>query len=122
LRLEVFDRALYPGGLRRFVTRLGCSASKKIFLTGMTMDSEEVLRIGFLTELVERDQFQRRINTYRDHIARCDVQAVRSMKRHIDAIAAGEWNEASGRAAYETSLWSEETARRLASLADPAAK
>lgn len=49
------------------------------------MDSEELLRIGFLTELVERDQFQPRINTYRDHIARCDVQAVRSMKRHIDA-------------------------------------
>jgi enoyl-CoA hydratase/carnithine racemase len=113
-----FGLHYYPGGLRRFVTRLGCSASKKIFLTGMTMDSEELLRIGFLTELVERDEFQPRIDTYRDHIARCEVEAVRSMKRHIDAIAAGEWDEDSGRAAYEASLSSKETARRLASLAD----
>ena len=40
------------------------------------------------------------------------------MKRHINAIAAGEWDEASGRAAYEASLSSEETARRLAKVAE----
>src|ERR1044071_632704 len=95
-----FGLHYYPGGMRRFVTRLGCSAAKKILLTGMTMDSEELLRTGFLTELVERDELQSRIELYRDHIARCDAEAVRSMKRHINAIAAGEWDEASGRAAY----------------------
>ena len=113
-----FGLHYYPGGLRRFVTRLGCSAAKKIFLTGMTMDSEELLRIGFLTELVERGELQSRIDMYQDNIARCDAQAVRSMKRHINAISAGEWNEASGRAAYEASLRSEETGRRLAKVAE----
>lgn len=112
-----FGLHYYPGGLRRFVTRLGCSAAKKIFLTGMTLDSEELLRTGFLTELVERGELQSRIATYQDNIARCDAQAVRSMKRHINAIAAGDWNEASGRAAYEASLRAEETARRLTELA-----
>jgi enoyl-CoA hydratase/carnithine racemase len=111
-----FGLHYYPGGLRRFVTRLGCSAAKKIFLTGMTLDDEELLRIGFLTELVERDALQSRIAMYQDNIARCDVQAIRSMKRHINAISAGDWNEASGRAAYEASLRSEETGRRLAEL------
>ena len=61
-----FGLHYYPGGLRRFVTRLGCSATKKIFLTGMTMDSEELLRIGFLTELVERGELQSRIDMYHD--------------------------------------------------------
>ena len=117
-----FGLHYYPGGLRRFVTRLGCSASKKIFLTGMTMDSEELLRTGFLTELVERDELQPRIDLYRDNIARCDAQAVRSMKRHINAISAGEWDEASGRAAYEASMSSEETVRRLAKVAELAAR
>ena len=117
-----FGLHYYPGGLRRFVTRLGCSASKKIFLTGMTMDSEELLRTGFLTELVERDELHSRIDLYRDNIARCDAQAVRSMKRHINAISAGEWSEASGRAAYEASLSSEETVRRLAKVAELAGR
>jgi enoyl-CoA hydratase/carnithine racemase len=117
-----FGLHYYPGGLRRFVTRLGCSASKKIFLTGMTMDSEELLRTGFLTELVERDELQPRIDIYRDNIAQCDAQAVRSMKRHINAISAGEWDEACGRAAYEASMSSEETVRRLAKVAQLAAK
>jgi enoyl-CoA hydratase/carnithine racemase len=117
-----FGLHYYPGGLRRFVTRLGCSASKKIFLTGMTMDSEELLRTGFLTELVERDELQPRIDLYRDNIAQCDAQAVRSMKRHINAISAGEWDEACGRAAYEASMSSEETVRRLAKVAQLAAK
>jgi enoyl-CoA hydratase/carnithine racemase len=112
-----FGLHYYPGGLRRFAARLGSSAAKKIFLTGMTMESEELLRTGFLTELVERSELQSRVDTYQDHIARCDAQAVRSMKRHINAICAGEWDEASGRTAYEASLRSEEAGRRLAELA-----
>lgn len=112
-----FGLHYYPGGLRRFVTRLGCSAAKKIFLTGMTLDSEELLRTGFLTELVERGELQPRIAAYQDNIGRCDAQAVRSMKHHINAIAAGDWNEAAGRDAYEASLRSEETGRRLMQLA-----
>lgn len=112
-----FGLHYYPGGLRRFVTRLGCSTAKKIFLTGMTMESEELLRTGFLTELVEAAELRSRVDIYRDQIARCDAQAVRSMKQHIDAICAGELDEASGRAAYEASLRSEETGRRLAELA-----
>ena len=39
------------------------------------------------------------------------------MKHHINAIGAGEWDAVSGRTAYEASLRSEETGRRLAELA-----
>ena len=112
-----FGLHYYPGGLRRFTTRLGASAAKKIFLTGMTLESEELLQTGFLTELVDRSELQSRVDTYQDHIARCDAQAVRTMKHHINAIGAGGWDEVSGRAAYEASLRSEETGRRLANLA-----
>lgn len=117
-----FGLHYYPGGLRRFVTRLGCSAAKKILLTGMTIESEELLRNGFLTELVERSELQPRLAIYRDDIARCDAQAVGSMKRHINAIAAGAWDEASGRVAYETSLRSAETIKRLRELAEPSGR
>jgi enoyl-CoA hydratase/carnithine racemase len=117
-----FGLHYYPGGLRRFVTRLGCSAAKKILLTGMTLESDELLRTGFLTELVERSELRPRLALYHEHIARCDAQAVRSMKRHINAIAAGAWDEASGRVAYETSLRSAATIERLRELAEPSGR
>ncbi|GAB7541167.1 enoyl-CoA hydratase/isomerase family protein [Cupriavidus sp. 8B] len=112
-----FGLHYYPGGLRRFVSRLGSPAAKKIFLTSMTLESEELLRIGFLTDLVRREDLPAAINTYAEYIRRCDPGAVRSMKRHIDAIAGGEWNESIGRSDYEASLRAEETTRRLAELA-----
>ncbi|MGO4328051.1 enoyl-CoA hydratase/isomerase family protein [Cupriavidus sp. 2TAF22] len=112
-----FGLHYYPGGLRRFVSRLGSPAAKKIFLTSMTLESEELLRIGFLTDLVRREDLPDVIDTYAGNIGDCDRDAVRSMKRHIDAIAGGEWNESIGRSAYEASLRAEETVRRLAELA-----
>lgn len=114
-----FGLHYYPGGLRRFVTRLGPAATKKIFLTSATLGDEELLRIGFLNELVERHQLAATLERYRSELRTCEPAAVRSMKRHIDAIAGGTWNEPFGRAAYEASLGSPETQRRLAAL-DPA--
>lgn len=111
-----FGLHYYPGGLRRFVSRLGPTAAKKIFLTAMTLDSDELLRIGFLTDLVEREELHAKVTAYAEGIGRCDPSALSSMKRHIEALVAGDWTEAMGRAAYEASLQSPETSKRLAEL------
>lgn len=112
-----FGLHYYPGGLRRFVSRLGPAATKRIFLTAATLGDEELLRIGFLTECVERDALQATVQAYRDAIALCEPQALRSMKHHIDELALGQWDEHAGRAAYVASLRAPETVRRLAELA-----
>ncbi|MCW5657653.1 MAG: enoyl-CoA hydratase/isomerase family protein [Burkholderiaceae bacterium] len=111
-----FGLHYYPGGLRRFVTRLGPTATKKIFLTAASLGDEELLRIGFLTELVDRRDLSATLDRYRQDIRGCEAAALRSMKQHIDRIACGTWNEELGRAAYHASLRSTETLRRLASL------
>ena len=49
-----FGLHYYPGGLRRYVTVLGLAQAKRLFLTAQTIDAEEMLRVGFLTELVAR--------------------------------------------------------------------
>lgn len=113
-----FGLHYYPGGLRRFVTRLGPTAAKKIFLTAASLGDEELLRLGFLTELVDRRDLSATVDRYREDIRSCEPDAVRSMKHHIDGIAGGTWNEELGRAAYQGSLRSPETLRRLATL-DP---
>ncbi len=111
-----FGLHYYPGGLRRFVARLGPTTAKKIFLTSMPLESDELLRIGFLTDLVEREELQARIDAYREGPLQCEPRAVSSMKRHIDAIVTGDWSEEMGRIAYEASLQSPETSQRLAEL------
>jgi enoyl-CoA hydratase/carnithine racemase len=111
-----FGLHYYPGGLRRFVSRLGPAATKRIFLTAATLHDDELLRIGFLTECVERDAVAATIERYRKDIRLCEPDALRSMKRHIDGLALGRWDEAAGRAAYEASLRAPETVRRLAEL------
>ena len=75
-----------------------------------------MLRIGFLTELVPRRQLQRTVAGCIAAIKACEPTVQRTMKRQIDAIAAGEAGEAGSRAAYEASLASPELRRRLAAL------
>ena len=69
----------------------------------MMLESEELLRIDFLTDLVEREGLQARIDVYREGFLRCEPRTVSSMKRHIDAIVAGDWTEETGHA-YDASL------------------
>ncbi len=111
-----FGLHYYPGGLRRFVTRLGSPFTKKLFLTGQVIDAAEMLRVGFLNELVPANELPVRVEAYVDAILAGEAGAVASMKRHIDGLAAGTWRDAEGREAYQTSLASPEVARRLALL------
>jgi enoyl-CoA hydratase/carnithine racemase len=109
-----FGLHYYPGGLRRAVAALGATQAKRIFLTAQAIDAEEMLRIGFLTELLDRRELAARVDAYVAALAECEPGVVRSMKRQIDAIAAGDRTESESRATYEASLASEELRRRLA--------
>ena len=111
-----FGLHYYPGGLRRFVTRVGPGFTKKLFLTGQTINAEELLRVGYFTELVTLDELPERVKAYVNAIVIGEAGAISSMKRHIDALAASAWPQATGRDAYQTSLASPETARRLTQL------
>ena len=46
----------YPSGIRRYVSRLGVAAAKKLFLTAQKMDAAEMLRIGYLDTVVAADE------------------------------------------------------------------
>ena len=111
-----FGLHYYPGGLRRYVAALGSSEAKRIFLTGQTLAAPALLRIGFLTDLVPRRDLQRTVAGYIAAIRACEPTVQRSMKRQLNAIAAGMAEEAVSREAYEASLASPELRRRLRAL------
>ena len=80
----------YPiGGLTRYVRRLGPSIANRMLLAAEDMDGVELLRIGFLTELVAREAFEDAVT---DRIARLrDLAplAVQGMKQIMRGIEKG---------------------------------
>ncbi len=111
-----FGLHYYPGGLRRFTSRLGPGATKKIFLTCLPLHDEEMLRVGFLTELVPAEELAASVETYVQALTEAEPSVVLSMKRHIDRLALGDSDPSLGQHDYQASLRSEELAHRLAEV------
>src|SRR5215468_8616869 len=107
-----FGLHYYPGGLRRCVAAVGLAQAKRIFLSAQTLPAAEMLRIGFLTELLPRQGLQRRVAQYVAAFGECEPTVVKSMKRQLNALARGDTEEGGSRAAYEASLASPELRRR----------
>lgn len=70
-----------PGGLRRYLGRLGLGAASRILLAAEELDADEMLRIGYLTHLVDRADLDPQVQLLTDRIATLAPLAVRNMKR-----------------------------------------
>jgi enoyl-CoA hydratase/carnithine racemase len=103
----------YPGGIRRYVTVLGLAAAKKLFLTARTISDEEMLRVGFLNELVAPDELGAAVHAYADSILACEPKVLATMKADLMAQATGVADESVLRRHYLESLGSPELAARL---------
>ncbi len=112
-----FGLHYYPGGIRRYVTMLGLTAAKKLFLTAQPVNAEEMLRINFLTELVKPEELDNTVQRYVTELLKCAPEVVASMKSDLNQTAAGSPDLVVQRANYEVSLKSEELAKRVASIA-----
>ncbi|HEX3348213.1 MAG TPA: enoyl-CoA hydratase/isomerase family protein [Acetobacteraceae bacterium] len=97
-----FGLHYYHGGMRRYVTRLGLGAAKRLFLLAETIDAGEMRQIGFLDEIVpDADALVARV----DEIARAicgatDHAVVASMKACLNRIAAGDMDPSQAEQAW----------------------
>jgi enoyl-CoA hydratase/carnithine racemase len=99
----------YPlSGLQRFVTRLGMGSAKRILVSGETLPAEEMYRIGFLDYLVEQDEFEACQNELADRIAGLAPLAVQAMKRIINQIGRGAFDEEEAAALHQACLASQD--------------
>jgi len=80
----------YPGGMVRYVSRLGLDQAKRLFLTGEKIDAAEMLRIGVLTERVEPDCLAARLDELSQTLAGMAPLALLGVKRHLNLIARGQ--------------------------------
>ncbi len=80
----------YPSGLRRYVNRLGLGAAKRMFLTAEPIGADELLRIGYLDEIVPSDHLMTRAEQLAATITANAPLAVAGTKRALNEIAAGK--------------------------------
>lgn len=85
----------YRGGLERYVTRLGLDAAKRLLLAAEKVDAHILLRIGFLTDLVEADKLAACVDRLTHVLAAMAPQALLSTKKHLNRIARGALDPAS---------------------------
>ena len=79
----------YPSGIERYVTRLGVAAAKKLFMTAQPIDTQELLRIGYLDEAVPAGELDARVDALAATLAANAPLALAGLKRAINDIAAG---------------------------------
>jgi len=88
-RLGLHD---YPSGLRRYVSRLGLPAAKRLFLLAETVPAAELARIGYLDWLVEPAALDAEVARIAAQLAANAPLAVRGMKASLDEIGRGEFD------------------------------
>jgi enoyl-CoA hydratase len=79
----------YESGIRRYVTRLGIAAAKKLFLTAQPIETAELLRIGYLNEIVPAEDLMARAEALAASMAANAPLAIAGLKRAINEAAAG---------------------------------
>ncbi|SDB44035.1 enoyl-CoA hydratase/isomerase family protein [Belnapia rosea] len=76
----------YETGLRRYVSRLGFNHAKRLFMLAEEQGAEELLRIGYLTDLVEPEALDARIDAIAARLGELAPLAVQGVKRSINEI------------------------------------
>lgn len=108
----------YESGLRRYATRLGLSTAKRLFLTAQPVEADELLKIGFVDELVAPEELAARVDALAGILAANAPLAVQGMKRALNAIAAGTADSATINESRKACAESEDIKEGLASWAE----
>jgi enoyl-CoA hydratase len=107
----------YRSGLRRYVTRLGLDHAKRLFLTAETIGADELLRIGYLTDLVAPVDLASRVDRLAESVLANAPMAVTALKRALNEVAAGTLDFEALEAARSACARSEDHKEALAAWA-----
>ena len=79
----------YQRGLERYVSRLGLDNAKRLFLTAERIDAQEMLSIGFLTQLETREGLADAAARLVETLSNMAPIPLLGMKKHLNRIARG---------------------------------
>jgi enoyl-CoA hydratase/carnithine racemase len=108
----------YPGGIKRYVSRLGIDNAKRLFLTAQRIDAAEMLRIGYLTAMVPMDRLDREVDALATTLAGNAPNAVAGMKRAINEFARAAFDEQAADIRARASMRSDEIKEGIAAFTE----
>jgi enoyl-CoA hydratase/carnithine racemase len=108
----------YPGGIRRYVSRLGVDNAKRLFLTAEKIGAAEMLRIGYLTSMVAAGTLDAEVDRLAAVLADNAPSALRGMKRAINEFARGAFDETEARRRHQDSMKGAEIREGMRSFAE----
>jgi enoyl-CoA hydratase len=73
----------YPSGIERFIQRVGVNAAKRILLLGEKLHAEQLLRMGYLDEVVAADRLEGRARELAAALSEGAPLAVEAMKQQL---------------------------------------
>lgn len=82
----------YPSGLRRYVSRLGLQAAKRLFLLAEAVPADELLRMGYLDALAPAAELDSVVQSFTQALEAGAPLALRGMKLSLNDIARGEFD------------------------------
>ena len=82
----------YESGMRRYVSRLGLNNAKRLFMTAEPVEADGMLAMGYLDEIVAKDELESRVDTLATQLASNAPLAIAGMKQAINAIAHGTFD------------------------------
>jgi enoyl-CoA hydratase/carnithine racemase len=81
-----------PEGVRRYVSRLGVEAAKRILVATETLDSAELLRVGYLHRICAADELPAAVEEWVLRVSALAPLAVRAMLAICNGAADGSLN------------------------------
>ncbi len=82
----------YASGIERFVARLPLGAAKRIFLAGETLSAPELLKIGYLDEIVAADALESHVASLAAKLASGAPLAMEAMKKLLNDAACSRFD------------------------------
>lgn len=82
----------YPGGVRRFVTRLGVPCAKRMFLGAETFDGAELQRMGFVQQRVAAEAHTAVVEAQVLGLLQLAPLALQTLKASINEVAQGDFD------------------------------
>jgi enoyl-CoA hydratase/carnithine racemase len=98
----------YRRGIIRYASRLGVGAAKKLFLTAQTIKAPEMLRIGYLDQVVPAAELDATVDQLANILAAQAPVAVEGMKRSINEYGSQAFDHEGVNARHAQSLRSED--------------
>ena len=108
----------YPSGLQRYVSHFGIAAAKRAFLTARVFSSADLQALGLFESFVSAADFPIQLHTLVNDVLALAPLAAQAMKRSLNEIAAGHYDEATLRKREVQSSQTEDFAEGLKAFAE----